>query len=131
MTTRLHTTAAVVRAVAGGGIGRLRARTLVAVLAIGSGVALGYAVELVNRAAIGELVSGLATLSGQADLEVRGPRQGFDEALYPVLATDPDIAIASPVVEVDAGIAGHAHPLPVLGVDVFRAAAINPALVAT
>ncbi len=128
---RSPTAGTVARAVAGGGIGKLRGRTLVAVVAIASGVALGYAVELVNRAAIGELVNGLATLSGDADLEVRGPQEGFDEALYPLMAGDRDVAVASPVVEVDATIAGHRHPLPVMGVDAFRAMAINPALVAT
>ncbi|HMA31660.1 MAG TPA: FtsX-like permease family protein [Casimicrobiaceae bacterium] len=121
----------VTRAVAGGGLGKLRGRSLVAVVAIASGVALGYAVELVNRAAIGELVNGLATLSGAADLEVRGPQDGFDEALYPRMAEDRDVAVASPVVEVEATIAGHRRPLPVIGVDAFRAMAINPALVAT
>ncbi len=129
--SRSSTATTVVRAVTGGGVGRLRGRTLVAVVAIASGVALGYAVELVNRAAIGELVAGLATLSGDADLEVRGPREGFDERLYPALADDRDVAIASPIVEVDAAIDGRSHALQVLGVDVFRAAAINPALVAT
>jgi putative ABC transport system permease protein len=128
---RSLTVGTVARAVTGGGIGKLRGRTLVAVVAIASGVALGYAVELVNRAAIGELVNGLATLSGNADLEVRGPQEGFDESLYPLMAGDRDVAVASPVVEVDAAVAGHRHPLPVMGVDAFRAMAINPALVAT
>ncbi len=122
---------AVVRAVAGGGLRRSWARALVAIFAIASGVALGYAVELVNRTAVDELVSGLATLAGDADLEVRGPSDGFDEALYASIAGDRDIAVASPVVEVDAAIAGHTHPLPVIGIDVFRAAAINPALIAS
>ena len=122
---------AVVRAVAGGGLRRSWTRALVAIFAIASGVALGYAVELVNRTAVDELVSGLATLAGDADLEIRGPSDGFDEALYATIAGDRDIAVASPVVEVDAAIAGHVHPLPVLGVDLFRAAAINPALIAT
>src|SRR5487761_2273351 len=122
---------AVVRAVAGGGLRRSWARALVAIFAIASGVALGYAVELVNRTAVAELVSGLATLAGDADLEVRGPSDGFDEALYASIAGDGDIAVASPVVEVDAAIAGHTHPLPVIGIDVFRAAAINPALIAS
>ena len=99
--------------------------------AIASGVALGYAVELVNRSAVHELVSGLATLAGDADLEVRGPSDGFDEALYAAIAGERDIAVASPVVEVDAAIAGQVHPLPLIGVDVFRAAAINPALIAS
>ncbi|MDE2360455.1 MAG: FtsX-like permease family protein [Betaproteobacteria bacterium] len=130
--TRLAPAAlAVVRAVAGGGLRRSWRRALVAMFAIATGVALGYAVELVNRSAVHELESGLATLAGDADLEVRGPSDGFDEALYAIIASDPSIAVASPVVEIDAAIAGHVHPLPLIGVDVFRAAAINPALIAS
>lgn len=121
---------AVARAITGGARAALRGRTLLAVVAIAFGIALGYAVELINRAAVGELTAGLAVLSGDADLEVRGPRAGFDETLYPVLVQDQDVAIASPVVEVDVKLADRAEPLTVLGVDVFRAASINPALVA-
>jgi putative ABC transport system permease protein len=44
-----------------------------------SGVALGYAVQLINQAAINELAQGIHALSGDADLEVRGPRADFDE----------------------------------------------------
>ena len=72
---------AVARAVTGGAAALASGRTLLAVLAIASGVALGYAVALINRAAVNELTAGLATLSGQADLQVRGPRVGFDETL--------------------------------------------------
>jgi len=121
---------AVARAVTGGMRSTLRGRTLVAVMAIAFGVALGYAIELINRSAVGELTAGLALLSGDADLDVRGPRAGFDEMLYPALARDRDVAVASPVVEVDVKLRDRDEPLAVLGVDVFRAAAINPALVA-
>jgi putative ABC transport system permease protein len=120
----------VARAVTGGTGALLRGRTLLAVLAIAFGIALGYAVELINRAAVDELTAGLALLSGAADLEVRGPRDGFDESLYPRLAGDADVAVASPVVEVEAKVQDRREPLTILGVDVFRAAAINPALVA-
>ncbi|HLW11577.1 MAG TPA: ABC transporter permease [Casimicrobiaceae bacterium] len=120
---------AVARAVTGGMRSALRGRTLVAIMAIAFGVALGYAIELINRSAVGELTAGLALLSGDADLEVRGPRAGFDEMLYPALARDGDVAVASPVVEVDVKLRDRDEPLAVLGVDVFRAAAINPALV--
>jgi putative ABC transport system permease protein len=121
---------AVARAVFGGIGDALRGRTLLAVVAIAFGVALGLAVELVNHAAVTELTAGLALLSGNADLEVRGPRNGFDEMLYPVLARDADVAVASPVVEIDATLRDRSEPLSILGVDVFRAAAINPSLVA-
>jgi putative ABC transport system permease protein len=121
---------AVARAVFGGIGDALRGRTLLAVVAIAFGVALGLAVELVNHAAVTELTAGLALLSGNADLEVRGPRNGFDEMLYPVLARDADVAVASPVVEIDATLRDRSEPLSILGVDVFRASAINPSLVA-
>ncbi|MGE5169943.1 MAG: FtsX-like permease family protein [Rudaea sp.] len=121
---------AVGRAVIGGARVALRGRTLLAVLAIAFGIALGFAVELINRAAVGELTAGLALLAGDADLEVRGARDGFDESVYPVLARDADVAVASPVVEVDAKVADRREPLAIIGVDVFRAATVNPALVA-
>ena len=69
---RLRATLAVARGVSGGVQALLRGRTLLAVLAIAFGVALGLAVEIINRAAVNELATSLATLSGQADLQVRG-----------------------------------------------------------
>ena len=68
-------------AVLRGSLAQNRMRTALTVLAIALGVALGYAVQLINGAAVTELEQGVHTLSGDADLEVRGPRSGFDEAL--------------------------------------------------
>jgi putative ABC transport system permease protein len=113
-----------------GSLGQNRMRTALAVLAIALGVALGYAVQLINQAALNELAQGLQALSGNADLEVRGPRSGFDEALYPMLARLAGVAAASPVLEVDAKVAGRDATLKIVGVDVFRAGLIEPALVA-
>ncbi|MEO8752706.1 MAG: FtsX-like permease family protein [Casimicrobiaceae bacterium] len=120
---------AVSRAALGGAFGRNRGRLALSVLAIALGVALGFAVALINEAAVAEFTSGMKALSGLADLEVRGPRGGFDEALFAQLARDPDIAVASPVVEVDARIAGRDDALRIYGVDAFRAAIVTPALV--
>ena len=117
-----------VRAVLGGALVQNRARTIVAALAIALGVALGLAVQLVNRSAIEELAHSVRTLSGDADLTVRGARSGFDEALYATLARDPDVAVASPIVEVDTRVRERAEPLRILGIDAFRAGAIQPAL---
>ena len=97
-------------------------RLSLSVLAIALGVALGYAVQLINQAAINEFAAAVQTLSGEADLAVRGPRSGFDEALYPRLAALAEVAVASPVVEVDARLPGRREPLRVLGLDIFRAA---------
>src|SRR5216110_2137023 len=89
-----------------GSLAQNRTRTALAVLAIALGVALGYAVQLINQTAVNELAQGVHALSGEADLEVRGARAGFDESLYPTLARLEGVAVASPVVEVEAKLAG-------------------------
>jgi len=104
-------------------------RAVVGVIAIAIGVAMGYAVYLINHAALAEFSEAVRTLAGQADLEVRGPRSGFDEALYPRLAALPEVAAASPVVEVELALPGRDETLRLLGVDVFRVMAVNPGLV--
>src|SRR2546426_8684584 len=73
-----------------------RGRLALSLLAIALGVALGYAVQLINHAAILEFAAAVQTLSGEADLAVRGSRAGFDESLYPRLARLPEVAVAGP-----------------------------------
>jgi putative ABC transport system permease protein len=118
-----------VRAVLAGALVQNRLRSAVVVAAIAVGVALGLAVQVVNQSAIDTLTQGVRTLSGEADLAVRGPREGFDERLYAVLARDRDVAIASPIVDVQVRVRGVDEPLRVLGIDAFRAAALQPAIV--
>ncbi|HZR69599.1 MAG TPA: ABC transporter permease [Burkholderiales bacterium] len=107
-----------------------RGRLALSIGAIALGVALGYSVQLVNGAAISEFTQAVHTLAGDADLHVRGGAAGaaggFDEALYSRLARLPEVAVASPVVEVDAKVPGRREPLRVQGIDVFRAALIQP-----
>src|SRR5213592_2503799 len=102
-----------------------KARFALSVLAIALGVALGYAVQLINHAAISEFAAAVQTLSGEADLAVRGPRAGFDESLFPRLARLPEVAVASPVLEVEARLPGRREALRILGLDLFRAARIR------
>ena len=52
-------------------------RTLLSVAGIALGVALGFAVSLINRSAVEEMAAGTRSLSGEADLEVRGGRAGL------------------------------------------------------
>ena len=106
-----------------------KGRLAVSVLAIALGVALGYAVQLINAVALNELSQAVRSLAGEADLEIRGPRAGFDEALYPRIARLAQVAVASPVLEVDAKLPGRREPLRVLGVDAFRAAQVQPGLI--
>ena len=104
-------------------------RALVAIAAIAIGVALGYAVHLINAAAFNEFSAAVKSLSGAADLQVRGVQSTFDETLYPTLAQRPGVEQASPVLELDATVPGQKSALKILGLDVLRAAAITPDLV--
>jgi putative ABC transport system permease protein len=106
-----------------------KGRLAVSVLAIALGVALGYAVQLINAVAINEFSQAVQSLAGEADLEIRGPRSGFDEMLYPRIARLPQVAVASPVLEVDARLPGRQEPLRLLALDAFRAAYVQPGLI--
>jgi putative ABC transport system permease protein len=108
-------------------------RLVVAVLAIAVGVALGFAVHLVNRAALDSFARAISTVSGTADLQVQAiSPAGTDEALYPRLARLPGVATVSPVVSLAARIDSGGTPgarLTLLGLDMLRAARVTPALV--
>jgi putative ABC transport system permease protein len=107
-----------------------RSASALALLAIALGVALGVAVSAIHHAALDEFEAGLRTVSGAADLEVVAARD-LDEALYPLLAVQPDVAHASALVERDVDVAvagGGTLRLKVIGLDAFRAAEVHPAL---
>jgi putative ABC transport system permease protein len=95
---------------------------------IALGVALGYGVHLVNRAAVSDVAAAVRALAGEADLEVRGGRTGFPEALYPKIARIPGVSVASPALELDAGVPGTERRLRLIGIDVLRAAILQPQL---
>jgi putative ABC transport system permease protein len=105
------------------------ARLSITVLAIALGVALGAAVYLVNSAALNEF--GLATrrLVGEADIVVRGPREGFSDAIFVELAQDPSVQTASPLLELEVALPGSRDTLKILGLDPFRAAVLQPMLI--
>lgn len=103
-------------------------RFLVTVLALALGVALGSSVYLVNTSALNEF--GLATkrLVGEADIVVRGPREGFSEQVFVDLAHTPAVSALSPVLELEVALSGRNETLKVLGLDPFRAAVLQPAI---
>lgn len=119
-------------------LGELRhhlGRLIVALAAIAIGVALGLSVSLINASAIAEFSQAVRATTGQADFEIRGARDGFDERLLDRVAADPAVAIASPMVEVDARVVEASVPsssgprlLKLIGIDPFLAAQISPAL---
>ncbi len=105
------------------------ARLFVTVIAIALGVALASSVFLVNSAALAEFAQAAKRLVGEADVVVRGPRDGFPEALFARLARDPRVALASPVLELEAALPGRRETLRIIGIDPLRAGALQPALI--
>ena len=104
------------------------ARLALTAVAIAIGVALGFAVHLVNGSALSSFEGALRTVNGSADVQVNATSPlGFDEALYARVSTARGVADASPVVVLRAEI-GKAR-ITLLGLDVIRAAQVTPSLV--
>jgi len=110
-----------------------------AVVAVMLGVALAFAVHLINASALDEFARGMRSVVGQADVQVQGrSRAVIDEALYGRLLRHPDVQSASPVIEIntyallaqsrsDGPLRGSSKlAIRVLGVDALQVAGITP-----
>ncbi|WP_443586385.1 hypothetical protein, partial [Salmonella enterica] len=90
-------------------------------LAVALGVALAFSVHLINASALSEFGAAVRSIDGEPDLSLRaGTGTGFDESLYGRVAAHPQVALASPVVEVDTyalDAQGRRVALRVLGLD--------------
>ncbi|KQM65692.1 hypothetical protein ASE75_05485 [Sphingomonas sp. Leaf17] len=105
------------------------ARLAMTAVAIAIGVALGFAVHLVNGSALTSFEGALRTVNGAADVQISATSPlGFDERLYPRIATARGVIDASPVVKLDARAAGDTR-FTLLGLDVIRAAQVTPSLI--
>jgi len=111
-------------------------RSLAAALAVMLGVALAFSVHLINNSALSEFSQAVRAVNGQPDLELRAVQGSFDEALYARLAARPEVAMASPVLEIStyAQNAGNGQSgagrqaLRILGVDALAVASVAPSL---
>ncbi len=106
----------------------------VTISAIALGIALGFAIHLINTAAFNEFSAVAKSLSGESDLQVRGTQANFAELLYPALAQRNGVELASPVLELNVVVPGATVKrknvtLKILGLDIFRAANIAPGLI--
>ena len=107
-------------------------RHLSAWFAVVLGVALAFAVHLINESALGEFSAAVRSINGQPDFEIRESHRsfggGFDENLYARVAAHPQVAVASPVLEVETyalGNDGKRFTLRVLGLDALVAAPMS------
>lgn len=106
-------------------------RSITAAGAVMLGVALALSVHLINASALSEFSAAVRSVNGQPDLELRGARGSFDEALFARVASDAQVAIASPVLELATHAVradGRRVPLRVVGADALVAATLAPAL---
>ena len=106
-------------------------RSGAALLAVMLGVALAFSVQLINQSALSEFSSAVRSVNGDPDFELRAQRSGFDEALYERVTTHRQVALASPVVDVETQAitaTGERVPLRILGLDALVAAPLSPAL---
>ena len=106
-----------------------RVRTLVQIIAIAVGVALGYAVYLINASALNEFSSAVRTATGQADASITGSTTGFDERVLERVIAHPSVELASPRLTVSAAVldtgAETAPLLTIVGLDALRASALS------
>ena len=117
-------------------------RNATAVMAVALGVALALAIHLINASALDEFAQATRSVGGQPDLELRPlalDTATVPEALFARLARHPDVALASPVLEINTyalqsvktstdepNPAGAKLALKVLGIDTLSAALLSP-----
>ncbi len=113
-------------------------RNAAALVSVMLGVALAFSVHLINASALDEFAQAMRAAGGQADLELRSPsvNASLDEAALGLLLQQPDVTLASPVLELstyalapDTGQGkGQRVLLRIVGVDALQIAALAPDL---
>ena len=106
-------------------------RNAAAVVAVMLGVALAFATHLINASALSEFSTAVRSVNGQPDLELRAAQGTFDEAVFERVANNPQVAVASPVLELGSYAItpdGKRSALRVMGLDALVVAQLAPAL---
>ncbi len=109
-------------------------RNAAAVVAVMLGVALAFSTQLINASALSEFSTAVRAVNGQPDLELRAVAGSFDEAIFERVANHPQVAVASPVLElttfalVNDQQSGKRSTLRVIGLDALVLASLAPAL---
>jgi putative ABC transport system permease protein len=107
-----------------------RAATLLSMLAIALGVALGYAIHLINDAALADFSRAMQTVQGNPDavLAARDSAGSVPLASINEIARDPAVLLIAAVIESRVRLDRPPTPLRLIGIDVFSAAALMPRL---
>jgi putative ABC transport system permease protein len=100
---------------------RERARSVLAVFAVGLGVSVVLAIDLAGHAAAGSFRSSMETLAGDDDLEVTAAG-GVPEQVVGQLATLPYALRVTPRIEDHATVSSTGATVPLIGIDVIAEA---------
>lgn len=106
-------------------------RNASAVVAVMLGVALAFAVQLINASALAEFSSAVSSVNGQPDVELRARQGALPDTLLERVAAQPGVALASPVLELPVQVLdarGERVALKLMGVDALVVAGLSPAL---
>jgi len=106
-------------------------RSLAAVAAVMLGVALAFAVQVINASALDEFSQAVRAVNGQPDLELRAMQGALPESLYAAIANHPQVERASPMLELSATASTPSSArvtLRIVGADALLLPAIAPAL---
>jgi putative ABC transport system permease protein len=106
-------------------------RHAMALLAVALGVALAWSVHLINASALAEFSAAVRAANGEPDLSLRGPREGFDDALFERVAQAAGVRAASPLLELDTygrSARGERVALHVVGIDALSIHTMAPQL---
>ncbi|HSI86025.1 MAG TPA: FtsX-like permease family protein [Candidatus Methylacidiphilales bacterium] len=101
-------------------------QTLLNVLGVALGITVFISIQIVNYSAIQSFRASVDVVAGRANLELTGEGIRFDETLYTMVRNHPDIASATPLVEVVVPLPDfRGEYLQVMGVDVFSNAPLR------
>jgi putative ABC transport system permease protein len=107
-------------------------RGTAAMVAVMLGVALAWAVQLINASALAEFAGAASAIEGRPDLTLRAGSGTLDDAWLARLEADAQVTLASPVLEWPTALRAPNTEVPVpvrvLGVDALAVGAVTPAL---
>ncbi|MCU0927114.1 MAG: FtsX-like permease family protein, partial [Hydrogenophaga sp.] len=106
-------------------------RNASAVVAVMLGVALAFAVHLINASALAEFAGAVRSVNGQPDLSLRARQGLLDDRLLDRVAAQPGVALASPVLELPTTVVdaqGRRTAVKLVGVDALTVAGVSPSL---
>ncbi len=105
---------------------------LAAIFAIAMGVSLGLGISLVNTSALNEFDNAISQINGEAQYQLTGALDWIDDDVLSMVEQSADVIAASPAISmnipIDDRLNNKPTTLPLIALDIFRAAKVAPSL---